>query len=197
MRSYVVLTQIHGLPRAEPWRAREPIAIGEVILLPDEVAAGLRQIGAIEASDAAETVLLDFSEPEPPALIASDDVDGLIAAVRNVGGVAKIIAAADVEQLRAAIEVMGADASLVPFVGSDPEDGLREVSNFALLSEVHARISGGLLSAEDLQPIVALAVPPDDAAAVEAGSPIEPEVEQLAEHAEAPAAKKTRAKKPD
>lgn len=160
MRTYLVLTAIHGLPRAEPWFARTPIATGEVILLPDDVAAGLLQISAIEPSDAAETCLLDFDAPAPPAMIASDDVDGLIAAVRNVGGVAKIIAAADVDELRAALERLPeqAGAVLPAPVEADPEDMLRQVSNFALLSEVHARIEGDALTPYDL-----LAVLPPDA----------------------------------
>lgn len=165
MRTYVVLTPIHGLPRAEPWRAREPVAIDEVILLPDEVAVGLRQIGAIEPSNAAETCLLDFDEPASPALIASDDVDGLIAAVRNVGGVAKVIAAADVDELRAALGKLPESAGVVMPVDADPEDVLRQVSNFALMSEVHARVATDLLAPADVRNVLAAldAVPAIDA----------------------------------
>lgn len=139
MKNYRVLTAIQGLRRADGMR--KPIAEGEVIALPRAIAASIT--AALEQTDDPVTVELNLDPPAPPALIASDDVDGLIAAVRQVGGAARIIAAASVEELRAALDKLepGADDRAVPELG--------EVSNFALATEVSARLSDGTMLPED------------------------------------------------
>lgn len=83
MKTYKTLITVRGLRRADPMRAREPIGEGEVISLPEGYARSLRDVGAIEETDAEVTVELDWKPPV--TLVKSDDRERLIEALAALG----------------------------------------------------------------------------------------------------------------
>ena len=83
MKTYITLITVRGLRRADPARVKEPIGEGEVIALPEGYARSLRDVGAIEETDAEVTVELDWYPPV--TLVKSDDRDKLIEALAALG----------------------------------------------------------------------------------------------------------------
>lgn len=97
-KTFLVLTPIRGLPRAELARRREPVAAGEIIALPDRQARSLLSSGSVEPTDLPETCELDWGDSgETSSIVLSQDVGGvisyapdrasLIAATREIGGI--------------------------------------------------------------------------------------------------------------
>lgn len=134
MRNYLVLTPVRGLPRAD--QSREPINAGEVVALPSVKATELGVIGAVEPSEAEETILLVWPDLIGTVTPMSADRDGLVAAIGELGGI-------------------------VFFVGDGLPDRAEEVladfSNDQLLHEIAMRIDEARLSPILLNGIVDIA----------------------------------------
>lgn len=172
MKTYLTLIQIAGLRRADPIRARVPIGEGEVIKLPDGYARSLLDSGAIEPSDADETIELFWDQPVE--LIKSNDVEGLKKALEIVGidfasgpdqSAVNIIGIAptDVQALAQALEAQGAlvvlsgeqlagkdHARLAQLMQDQGSDPLCLVHTPELLGELAKRISEGEVDSSEL-----------------------------------------------
>lgn len=155
MKTYITLITVRGLRRADPARVKEPIGEGEVIALPEGYARSLRDVGAIEETDAEVTVELDWYPPV--TLVKSDDRDKLIEALAALGvNDLPVVPATsvvepvgirptDAETLAQALEALGAKV-LLP----GETVGLGDVLASDLMDEISARVAAGAVSAADL-----------------------------------------------
>lgn len=167
MKTFITLIQIAGLRRAAYGREREPIGEGEVIALPDGFARSLLESGAIEPTEAEETVELHWDRPVE--LIKSNDPEGLKAALVNLGFdlasgpdrsavTVSGIAPTDVQALAQALEAQGA---IVVLQTDDKIAALMPIfSGAELLAEVAHRIRQGGIALGDLpEEVLGLAAP--------------------------------------
>lgn len=157
MKKFITLIQIAGLRRAAVGREREPIGEGEVIALPDGFARSLLDSGAIEPTDASETVELFWDQPVE--LIKSNDPEGLQKALVNLGfDLAKGpdqsavtvagISPTDVQALAQALEAQGA---IVVLQSDDKITAIMPLlSGEELLAEVAHRIRQGAIALAQL-----------------------------------------------
>lgn len=167
MKKFITLIQIAGLRRAAYGREREPIGEGEVIALPDGFARSLLDSGAIEPTDADETVELHWDRPIE--LIKSNDPEGLKAALVNLGFdlasgpdrsavTVSGIAPTDVQALAQALEAQDA---IVVLQTDDKISALMPILSGAdLLAEVAHRIRQGDIAFSNLpEEVLGLAAP--------------------------------------
>lgn len=155
-KTFLVLTPIRGLPRADLARRREPVAAGEIIAIPPEAARvmGLLSNGSIEPSDLPETCELDWGQPGGEAgdmpgmnsgvLSYPFDRGALIAATREIGGI-------------------------VIFPGEPLDELAGQLSNAELVRELAARVESGRLPRWEIPPSIA-PVPAADPAVVDDAS---------------------------
>lgn len=151
-KTFLVLTPIRGLPRADLARHREPVAAGEIIALPDRQARSLLSSGSVEPTDLPETCELDWGQLggeagdmqvvtlAPPAF----DRGTLIAATREIGGI-------------------------VIFPGEPLDELAAQLSNAELVRELGERLQSGRLPRWEL-PVSITLDPAADPAVVEAVS---------------------------
>lgn len=193
-KTFLVLTPIRGLPRADLARRREPVAAGEIIALPERQARSLLGSGSVEPSDLPATCELDWGQlggeagdtPGMNSGVLSYPFDrgALIAATREIGGI-------------------------VIFPGEPLDELAGQLSNAELVRELAARVESGRLPRWEIPPSIA-PVPAADPAVVEDASQSEasaaddaaPEsagadqpVDQTAAQAETTAPAKPRGKK--
>lgn len=155
MDAFKVLTAIHGLVRAgshSAHQSRLPIAPGEIVALPEALAASLFAALAIEPSDDVPTVELDWTDPAngPPGGNAADLVDpanwdAMVEAASRAG--AALFKADDLHGIARAAHKLGA---AVLHAGSDLAELAGRLSNSELVKELVTRLDSGHLPSWEL-----------------------------------------------
>lgn len=156
MENYKTHITVRGLRRADVNKIKEPIAEGEVIALPHEIARSLLRCGAVEASDDDITVELDWGEPV--ALIKANDEAALLAALAKLGAeiptvpegaVVELADVSDSDLLVAVFERLG-DGRLSEF------DVSRNLTSEQVLRIVGDRLVSGAIGRDELRLLVGM-----------------------------------------
>jgi len=121
MDHFKTLIAIHGLRRADPARVREPVDAGEVIALPNGIASKLLRSGAVQPTD--DEVTVELAWADQPGWVRVDDKEQLIAAIEALGADASVLTHTSVElqPVLSTADVLAALASGIADETIDPE----------------------------------------------------------------------------